>query len=138
MSRQQVNNCQNRWLLALFFNILDVAALASYIIYYENNKMLPKKTNQRRLFLRQLSEELAISIIENYSQNLQVMRNYTTKLAIESVLERQVNPPVIPSSSTPMRDNTGRKFVQFVLQGDYQKTKKNPKVMRAMRKTCVR
>lgn len=34
-----------RWPLAMFFNILDVGALAAYIIYYENNKMIPKKTN---------------------------------------------------------------------------------------------
>lgn len=32
-----------RWSVVMFFNILDVASLAAYLIYYENNKMLPKK-----------------------------------------------------------------------------------------------
>ena len=32
-----------RWPLAFFFNILDIGSLAAYLIYYENNKMIPKK-----------------------------------------------------------------------------------------------
>ena len=59
VGRYTTHRRTSRWPLALCLNILDVAALASYIIYYENTKMLKKKTNQRRLFLRQLSEELA-------------------------------------------------------------------------------
>jgi len=33
----------NRWPLALFYNILDVAALAAYLIYKANNEMIKKK-----------------------------------------------------------------------------------------------
>lgn len=40
----------------------------------------------------QLSEELAKPTIENRSQNLQVMRNHSTKIAIENVIERLINP----------------------------------------------
>lgn len=35
----QSQRTTSKWPLALFLNILDVATLASYIIYYENNKM---------------------------------------------------------------------------------------------------
>ena len=33
----------NRWPLALFYYMLDVAAIAAYKVYYENNSMLKKK-----------------------------------------------------------------------------------------------
>lgn len=46
----------SRWPMALFFNMLDISSLASYIIYYENNKMIVKKTTERRQFMRKLSE----------------------------------------------------------------------------------
>ena len=42
----------NRWLLAFFYNILDVAALAAFIIYMENNPHLKTSTNRRRKFLQ--------------------------------------------------------------------------------------
>jgi len=51
--------------------------------------MLKKKTDQRRAFLRQLSEELAKPHIEDRSSNNQIMRNHSTKIAIESVLGLQ-------------------------------------------------
>lgn len=69
VTRYTTHRRTQRWPLAMFFNILDVGALASYIIYYENNKMIRKKTNQRRIFLRQLSEELAKPFIEDRSTN---------------------------------------------------------------------
>lgn len=50
-----------------------------------------KETNQRRLLLRQLSEELVTLIIEARSQNVQVMRHFITKLAIQSILSIQLN-----------------------------------------------
>jgi len=42
--------------------------------------MIKKKTNQHRIFLRQLSEELAMPIIEDRSQNLQIMRTSSAEL----------------------------------------------------------
>lgn len=40
-----------------FFYILDITSLASYIIYYANNKMIKNQTNEP-VFLRKLNEEL--------------------------------------------------------------------------------
>ncbi|CAH2102857.1 unnamed protein product [Euphydryas editha] len=71
------------WPMAMFFNILDIAALTAYLIYYENYKMIKKKTAERRLFLRKLSEEFAKPMIEGRMTNPQVMHNYMTKNAIE-------------------------------------------------------
>ena len=76
----------NRWPLALFYNMMDIAALATYIVYYENNDMLIKKTDERRLFLRQLGEELARPIIENRASNNRVTRVLSTKTAIECII----------------------------------------------------
>ena len=86
VSRYTCHRRTQRWPLAMFFNILDVGALAAYLIYYENNNMLKKKINQRRIFLHQLSEELAKPIIEDRSSNEQIMRHHSTKNAIEDVL----------------------------------------------------
>ena len=62
-----------RWPLAFFNNILHISSLAAYIVYYENNKMKKKRTNQKRLFLRQLAEELAMPLIEERALNQQIM-----------------------------------------------------------------
>ena len=59
VSRYTCHRRTQRCSLAIFFNTLDVGALAAYLIYYENKNMLKTKTNQRRIFWHQLSEELA-------------------------------------------------------------------------------
>lgn len=123
-----------RWPLAMFFNILDVGALASYIIYYENNKMIQKKTNQRRTFLRQLSEELAKPFIEGRSTNGQIMRNYNTKIAIESVIGLQLVPSDVFGEQTQPRDSTGRKKITGSCHVCYKETIKR---RRKTRKCCL-
>ena len=94
----------NRWPLVFFYNILDVAALASYIIYYEANPMLKKKTCERRLFLRQLGEDLARPAIEERANN--VTKIYNIKTAIESIIGK-IN-PVIPMVE---ENSAGRKKI---------------------------
>lgn len=111
VTRYTTHRRTQRWPLAMFFNILDVGALAAYIIYYENNKMIKKKTNQRRCFLRQLSEELTKPYIEDRSVNQQIMRNYSTKIAIDSMIGRQLPPSSTSQGRTEPRDSTGRKII---------------------------
>lgn len=72
-------------------NIFDVARFARYTIYYENNKMIKKKTNKYRLILWRLSEELCMPLIEEQSQNIQIMRNFITLIAIESIYGKLIN-----------------------------------------------
>ncbi|XP_033229623.1 uncharacterized protein LOC117181165 [Belonocnema kinseyi] len=97
-----------RWPLAVRVNILDVAALAACIIYYGNNNMLKKHTNQRRVFLRQLSEELCKPLIEDRSLNNQVMRHHSTKNAIEDILGVHLGADPDVERNVEPRDSTGR------------------------------
>ena len=101
-----------RWPLAIFFNILDVSALAAYLICHENNNMLKKKTNQRRIFLHQLSEELAKPFIEDRSSNKHIMRYHSTKNPIEDVLGVE--------NETVARDSSGRIKVLVICVTDKQ------------------
>lgn len=123
-----------RWSLAFFYNILDVACLAAYILYYEKNKMLAKKSYERRLFYRQLGRELCAPFIESRSQNVQIMRHFTTKVAIESFLGQAINPYAqVTSVSTPQTqlDQTGRKKITGVcyacLHSEFKKRRKTRK-----------
>lgn len=113
LGKYSVRRRTNRWPLAFFYNIIGIAALAAYIIYYKNNHMIQTKTDRRRVFLR---EELSLPIIEDRSLNQQVTRNLATKLAIESILHRSITTTSIltPTASTslqPKRDATGRKII---------------------------
>lgn len=133
VSRYTTHRRTARWPLAMFYNILDVAALAAYIIYFENNKMIAKKTNQRRNFLRQLSNEMATSFIENRAGNPQITRNFTTQLAMQSVIGLQL--PTSEASAGPSRprDHTGRIKVVGSCHICY---KENVKRRRKTRKSC--
>lgn len=123
----------SRWPMAMFFNILDIASLAAYIIYYENNKMIKKKTAERRLFMRKLSEELAKPMIEERMTNPQVMRNYTTKNAIESIIGREVTAITQDPGPLVERDRTGRRKVTGSCHICYKLTIKR---RRKTRKSC--
>ncbi|XP_067638776.1 piggyBac transposable element-derived protein 4-like isoform X1 [Eurosta solidaginis] len=75
-----------RWPLSLFFNMIDLTALAAYIIYYENNPNIRCTNAKRKRFLRQLAKELSMPIIEERSVNQQVMRSFNTKIAVASFI----------------------------------------------------
>lgn len=124
----------NIWSLIFFYNIVDVANLAAYItkIYYENNKMIKRKTNECRCFLRQLSEELCMPLIEDRSKNPQIMRNFSTKNAVENIFGRPANDNSTPSTSSGQRfDSTGRKIVvgscHICSKGAFKKHRKTRK-----------
>ena len=64
LSRYTTKRSTQRW-----YNILDVTCLAAYILHYENNKVLPKKSYERRLFYWQLGRELCTPFVKNRSLN---------------------------------------------------------------------
>ncbi|XP_039967492.1 uncharacterized protein LOC120779364, partial [Bactrocera tryoni] len=75
-----------RWPLAMFFNMLDITALAAYIVYDLNNPMLPWRThNKRKQILRSLAEALCMPIIEARAINRQVTRNFPTKMLLKHI-----------------------------------------------------
>lgn len=78
-----------RWPLAFFFNIIDVAALAGYIIYMDHNQNV-KSTDKRRKFLKDLAYQLCLPAVNRRSEG--PFRKNSTKSAIEMVLERRIAP----------------------------------------------
>lgn len=90
-------------------------------------------TGQRRIFLRQLSEELSKPFIEDRSGNFQIMRHYSTKLAIESVIGLQLTPSQTPAAQDQPRDSTGRKKITGSCHVCYKETIKR---RRKTRKCC--
>jgi len=63
----------------------------------------------------ELGEELCLPIIQDRSQNMQIMRHFATRSGIECMLQKHVNvidETTLPSTSTnAIRDSTGRKKV---------------------------
>lgn len=100
-----------RWPVSFFFNIIDLAGLAAYIIYKANNPTFGKKTDSRRTFLKNLGNELAMPAILTRSRTPTVYRNFKTKIAIEFIIGAPVRPPIVVQKSTEqqvVRDATGR------------------------------
>lgn len=97
-----------RWPLALFFNAIDVAALAAYIIYIEQNTQLTS-TDRRRRFLKELSFQLCKENIEQRAQNPKIIAKPFTRSAIEEVFGKRINQGGINGfTNTANRDKTGR------------------------------
>ncbi|CAL1687546.1 unnamed protein product [Lasius platythorax] len=103
-----------RWPLAFFYNIIDITALAAYLIYFMNNDMLHKRTNERRSFLRQLGEELCLPAIEDRATNALYSRHINIKTAIECMLKKSFFGAVNADDDVRLsaRDHTGRTPVQ--------------------------
>lgn len=69
-----------RWPLAYFFNLLDVAALAAYIIHDE---LVPqKKTDRRRGFLKELATQLVIPHMEERAHQPRVITHTSVRFAM--------------------------------------------------------
>lgn len=74
--------------------------------------MIAKKTTERRQFLRIVSEELTLPMIEQRAANPQVMPHFTTKIAIEGILGRTVQETAEPNPGpVVLKDKTARKRV---------------------------
>lgn len=86
-----------RWTYAFFFNILDVAALAAYILYAENNKLdttSSKKRSIRRSTLLELGTQLALPAVTERSKDQRVCNTFIKRIAIEYVLGSPIMRPV--------------------------------------------
>ena len=95
--------------------------------------MIEKKINQRKIFLDQFAEELAMPMIEETASNQQIVRNPATKLAVESYIDRPTVAAEVVADNQP-RDTTGRK----VVVGACHICNKQPiRKRRKTRKSCV-
>lgn len=124
-----------RWPLAFFFNMVDVACLAAYIIYTENNSLKTKKNIKksiRRSFLLELVDQMTASAIQERSQSPKICGNFKKRIAIESMLGGPIQMPVRPSEPAP-REKDGRLKYQGVC---YQCNSGPQKLRRRTRKCC--
>lgn len=105
----------SRWPLAFFYNILDIAALAAYIIFTQHNPQVTSKTDRRRVFLKNLGRELCLPSVIRRSQEPLTLRFYFVKIAMETVLGTKLVPSQnLVATPTQERDQTGRlKFTGY-------------------------
>lgn len=76
-----------RWPLALFYNLIDVMALAAFCICKEIDKL--DKSSARREFLHELAFVLAKSNIEDRMANSNVNRQFATRSAFDALFGKQ-------------------------------------------------
>lgn len=135
---QMLGNCTtkrktNRWPLALFYNIMDIACLAAYIIHKEQRPETTR-TDRRKFFLKELSRDLCLPSVQERSMDQLTTRFYFIKTAMECVLDTKiVNTFISPlQPNTNERNNTGR----LKVQGICKKCITNDKIQRKSRKRC--
>lgn len=88
----------SRYSLALFFNCIDVAALASFIIFTENNSSYYKTTDKRRRFLTELATELCVPAVEERARQPRITRRSSIRAAMELALNREITTASTSSS----------------------------------------
>ncbi|XP_039967527.1 uncharacterized protein LOC120779395, partial [Bactrocera tryoni] len=108
LSEYSTKRRTNRWPLAFFYNIADVAAFAAYIIYVDNNTHLKSYTSRRRMFLHQLSEQLCKPEIKRRANNSRISRVFSTRNAIEAMIDRPIRVVDAGAHEAEERDSTGR------------------------------
>lgn len=86
-----------RWAYAFFCNMLDIMALAAFCICKEIEGII--KHDARRQFLIMLSNTLVLANVENRMNNIHVIKNFTSRLAMESFFGRPINLPTNGSDS---------------------------------------
>lgn len=124
-----------RWPLAFFFNMLDAACLAAYIIYTENHGLKTvqnRKKSGRRTFLLDLVEQMTSPAIENRSTSPAIYNKFKTRIAIECMLDRPIQIKATPSEPVH-REKDGRLKFQGVC---YHCNVGPNKIRRRTRKCC--
>lgn len=83
LARYSSKRKTNRWSLCFFFNILDLAGLAAYIIYKENNPCVTDIDTRRRSFLKTLAFQLCMPSIEKRREHSKIYGSPLVKVAID-------------------------------------------------------
>lgn len=82
-----------RWTFAFFCNMLDTMALAAFCICKEVDGL--NKNSARRNFLTTLADTLVLPNIENRMNNIHIIKQFNTRLAMESYFGRPLNVSLI-------------------------------------------
>lgn len=98
-----------RWPLAFFYNIIDIGAFASFVLYKCLHPTNTKSTSARRTFLKELANQLVKPAIEERANNSHVNRVFSTKNALEAMTNAtmRINKPGT-STFQHERDSSGR------------------------------
>ncbi|KAL4090139.1 hypothetical protein QTP88_025038 [Uroleucon formosanum] len=131
LSEYTVKRRTNRWPLAFFYNMIDIAALSAYIIYTEHNRRF-NSTDRRRRFLKELANQLCMPAIEIRTSIPKVVGNHFTRSAMEMVLGRPIQQVISIPNDLPTRDASGR--IQIV--GSCQVCRELNHKQRKTRKAC--
>ncbi|XP_050520903.1 piggyBac transposable element-derived protein 4-like [Daktulosphaira vitifoliae] len=107
LTEYTVKRRTNRWPLAFFFNMIDIAALAAYIIYMEHNQRF-NTTDRHRKFLKELANQLCMPAIEIRTSIPKVVGNRYTRNSMEMVLGRPIQQIIAIPKNEPPRDASGR------------------------------
>lgn len=121
MDQMLGNRKTKRWTEALFYNCVDIAALAAFIIYKENNT---KHVLIRRNFLNTLAIDLCNPEIERRSKVPVICGNFYTKSAIEAIL------------GIPITDERAARDESTVQQSQYKKCYSCKKTTRTTCNLC--
>lgn len=129
LSQYSTKRATLRWPLAMFFNILDTAALASFIIYSENIGERSVKRSQWKQFLESRDEDLCRPLMLTRCKIPQIIGRFSIRSAIECILGKNFENPKelitklyvlgepvtatdqddnFEADETPERDATGR------------------------------
>lgn len=128
-----------RWPHAMFFNMIDIAALAAYIIYSKNNPPTAKSTHSRRTFLQDLGKQLAMPVIEERSRNRKYLKHFSTRSGIEAMLGHPLvafpQPlmslaAALPKDASGRAKHTGSCFVCRSASSFQRKTRKSCEICR--------
>lgn len=90
-----------RWPLAFFFNIVDLAALATYVVYTDLNPNGSKMTDTRRKMLHSLAVNLIQAQLQERMNNLFVMRHQNVRNAIELLYGGQIEKKKVEAGPSP-------------------------------------
>lgn len=96
--------------------MLDIAALAAFIIYAENNNMNTKEATKcsiRRTFLLDLSKQLYMPAVLERSTNSRVYNNFKNRNAIENVMGSLIRPVIQETLPHPVGPDGRRKFTGY-------------------------
>jgi Transposase IS4 len=133
LQEYSVKRKTHRWPLAFFYNMVNIAGLASYVLYVEQKKNT--KTNERRKFLKELALELCKTSIEERASNPQCTKRHFTKVAMESCLGKEIGNLSL-GGSQPTRNPAGHAivvgscYVCRQLHRKQRKTRKSCKICR--------
>lgn len=137
VSKYTTKRKTNRWPLAVFFNMIDVAALGAFCVYSSLDPSAKIKRSSRRGFLTSLGVELATKNMNKRANDNQITRHYNVRAALELMTNKTIPKEVFQDAAVPSdttkRDKTGR----LPIKGRcYLCVTTDPKSDRKTRKIC--